>query len=525
MRLVRALPVLLLLAAPLHLAPAQGPSCSVDFSKPKEVGQAAEAVDQARALGGNPALAQRSLKEAMRALQDPKKVAGNPVAVSLLRAQVYLLWLQQPGVGETVTNEQLNAAGDRSAIVNLIASFDAELRSVETGRPECRDEIASLRNSKAWVDRIQKAFGALEAGQADSAAYWVSRSVQLNPRSPWTMRAQAELADRQGRPLELIALLQGAISEAATDTSLAAMAQDMRVRLAVAADEQSGAQQGAMRDSLRALAVATFTRLLADNPTGNLGNFAFNRASQLLQLAQDSVGVRSILARLVATPGTYGEDVLLQAANVARIAQRRADAIALYEGVRGRNPYNRDAAYILALFYYEAKDPAAMAPLVERSLEIDPINAEIAQLRSLLLGLQADAEKDAAKKKELRAKQSAATESALRMETTQRVAITQMEQKSTGLTMTGTLENLSDAPRSYVLGIDFIDATGGTLDSASVQIPTVAPTQQGTFSVTSTKAGVIGYRFRPMPLPPAMAVPKEAPKATPSAPAPRKRPG
>lgn len=134
-RVLPALVPLLLAVAPLG---AQQAACPVDLNQPAVLTQAYLGINRARQADS--AAAPKALRDAMRPLQDPKKWAANPVGAGFLKAQLYVLWMLQPGTGETMTNEALGAGGVKTATVDLVLTTDSLLKAVEALGPGCAEE-------------------------------------------------------------------------------------------------------------------------------------------------------------------------------------------------------------------------------------------------------------------------------------------------------------------------------------------------------------------------------------------------
>lgn len=500
MRPIRVLPVLALLASAVAPLGAQA-ACPVDLTKPREVSQAADGVQQAQAFMTNPTLAQRSLREAMRALQDPRKWASNPAGAGLLKAQIYVLWMNLPGTGETMTNEQLNAGGVKTAIVDLPLAADSLLRAVEALDPACGETTLPWRYTKAWNDRINKAYQALGADQTDSADYWLTRASALYGASAFVHNARAQIANKRGDMPAMLASLRLAIAEAAKDTSLAETLKQLRFQLATTARDHAMAGGAADKAALNREALDLFTLLLAQHPGTTDGAYAFSAASDMVQLTQDTVAVRTLLAPLVAAPAQYLDLTLLMAADLARANSRSADAIALYEGALAKNAYIRDANYFLAYLYYEAKDAAKMLPLTDRLIAMDPSNGDNYLMRAYAFQLMAQTERDPRKKQELIKQQDAMAARETQLSTLHKVSVNRFERREAGALLGGVIENLSRAPKAYSLTVEFLDASGTVLETLTAEVATVAAGQRGTFELTATKAGVVGYRYQPLPVP------------------------
>lgn len=493
MRLLRAVPALLL---PLALAsrPAHAQEeCAVDVYQPNQLAQAGLLIGRA-ASAGTPADASKALRDAMKFLQDEKKLASNPVGAGFLRAQIYILWLHQDGATDVMTHEALNAGGVKTATVDLVAASDELLKAVEAVGPGCAAQTAQWRQAKPWTDRLNKAYQFLGADAVDSAEYYLKRSALLHANSAFTHNAFAQIADKRGDKDGLLSHLKTAIELAAADTSLNETRRQMMFQYAANAQNHALGAGAAQKDKLLGEAVDTYLALLKEQPEGREAAYAFSAVAEIVGLTQDSVRGREILAPMVADPSTYDDLTLLLAADLARMISRNADAMAMYEGALKKNPNVRDANYFLAFMYYEKKDAAKMLPLADKLVELDPSNPDNHVLRGEALRLAALAEKDPAKKAALVKESEAAT----KLETTMphKLLVTQFERRQEGALLAGTIENRGKTPKSWTFTMDFLDTAGNVVESVTASVESVAAGASGTFKMEPTKPGIVAYKYK-----------------------------
>ncbi len=497
MRLLRALPALLIpLAVASRSAGAQAAECSVDTYQPSVLAQAGLTIQRA-ASAPTPADASKALRDAMKFLQDEKKIAANPLGAGFLRGQIYILWLHQDGVSDVMTNEALNAPGVKTATVDLVVAADSLFKLVEAQGPGCAEQVNQWRQSKPWTDRLNKAYQFLGANAVDSAEYYLKRSALLSAKSAFTHNAFAQIADKRGDKDGLLSHLKMAIDIAATDTALADTRRQMMFQYAANAQGHALAGGAARKDALLKEAVDTYLLLLKDQPEGKEAAYSFSAVAEIVGLTQDSVRGRAILAPMVADPSPYNDLTLLLAADMARMLQRNDDAMAMYAGALVKNPNVRDANYFLAFMYYEKKDFAKMLPLTTKIIEIDPSNPDNYLLHAEALKLAALAEKDAAKKAQL----IKDAEAAAKMESTMlhKLLVTQFERRAEGALLAGNIENRGKAPKAFSLTIDFLDAQGGVVESVTAEVAAVAAGKTGDFRMQPTKPGIVAYKYKALP--------------------------
>lgn len=493
MRFLRVLPALSALVAASPVL-AQQVDCPVDVYQPAVLAQAGLTIGRAAQMGEAPE-AQKVLRDAMKFLSDEKKLAGNPVGAGFLRAQIYVLWMHQAGVGTVLTNEQLGAKGVKTDKVDVLSATDSLLRAVEALAPSCAEQTAQWRGAKPWTDRINKAYTFLGAEAIDSAEFYTKQSAQLNPTSPFVHNAFAQIANKRGDLPTMMTHLRAAIVEAAKDTSLAETRKQMQFQLAQTAQGYAMTGGAAQKAALNKEALDIYAMLLAQSPGTTEGAYAFSAAAEIVQLSQDSAAARALLAPLVATPAAYSDLTLILAADVARAFSRTADAIAMYEGALAKNPNIRDANYFLAYMYYEAKQPEKMLPLTDRLIEIDPSNGDNFLMRAYAYQLMTAAERDPRKKAELQKKQDEYAGRENAMAAQHKLLITRFERRATGALLGGTIENFTKAPRSFALKMEFLDTAGNVVETMTTDVANVKPGERGTFEFTATKPGIVAYRY------------------------------
>ena len=493
MRLLRVLPALsaLLAASP---ALAQDAECPVNVYTPILLTQAGQAIGRAAQLGETPE-AQKALRDAMKFLQDEKKLASNPVGAGYIRAQIYVLWMHQPNVGSVVTNEQLGNKGVKTDKVDILTAADSLLKAVEAAGPACAAETAQWRGSKPWTERINKAYTFLGADAIDSAEFYAKQAAQFNPSSPFVHNILAQLANKRGDMPGMMSHLRAAIVEAAKDTSLAETQKQMQFQLAQTAQGYAMTGGADQKAELNKEALDIFKQLLEQGKAGAEGAYAFSAASDIVTLNQDSVAARELLAPMVADPSGYGDLTLLLAADVARAFSRTDDAMAMYVGALARNPNIRDANYFLAYMYYEAKQPDKMLPLTERLIAIDPSNGDNYLMRAYAYQLMTSAERDARKKAELQKQVDELATKEATLATQHKLLITRFERRTAGAALAGVIENFGKTARSFSLKMEFLDGAGNVVETVTTEVADVKPGERGTFELLPTKEGIVAYRY------------------------------
>jgi hypothetical protein len=445
-------------------------------------------------MSTNPRDVEKNLKDAMRYLQDERRLASNPIGTGFLKAQIYVLWLHQDGVGDSMTLDSLNARGNKTDRVDLIAATDSLLRQVEALAPVCAEDTREWRQSKPWIDRINKAYGFLSENQVDSATHYADRAALLFPSSPFVHNIYAQLADKRGDQATKLDRLRKAVVAARADTSLAETLRQMEFQLAMTAEQWAMTGGAAQKDALLAEAKELYTKLLRQEPGSEDAAYALSSVSQILSVAQDSAGAREFLAPIAEDPSPYHDLALLVGADLARVFSRNEDAMKLYAGALEKNPNTRDALYFLSFMYYEAKRTAAMDSLTQRLVAIDPSNPDNYLMRAYAFKLRADEEKDPARKAALIKQMN--ENSALENSMPHKLNVARFERRGErGAVLVGTIENRGKAAKSYTVKMEFLDMQGNVVETMTAEVASVAPGATGNFQMNPTKPGIAAYRY------------------------------
>ncbi|MHB1298170.1 MAG: FxLYD domain-containing protein [Gemmatimonadaceae bacterium] len=497
MRLFRVLPALLVpLALTARASQAQDVAeCTVDVYQPQQLAQAGITIARA-ASAATPADAAKSLRDAMKFLNDQKRLASNPVGAGFLKAQIYILWLHQDGAKDVMTNDQLNAAGPKTGTVDLIAASDSLLKAVEAQGPACAAQTAEWRQSKPWTDRLNKVYQLLGESQVDSADFYLKRAASLNENSAYVHNAYAQIANARGDKDGLLSHLKTAIALAEPDTSMDETRRQMMFQYAAAAQQHALGAGAANKDALLKESVDVFLRILREDPQAKEAAYAFSAVSEVVTLTQDTLRGREILQMLAKDTSPYDDLTLLLAADMARLLTRNDDAMAMYAAALQKNPNVRDANYFLAFMYYEKKDAANMLRLTTKVLELDPSNPDNYLLHAEALKLTAAAEKDPAKKAALNKQADAAA--AMESSMPHKVLVSQFERRAEGAMLKGTIENRGKTAKAYELTVDFLDMSGAVVESMTASVPSVPAGGTGMYELVPTKPGIVAYRYAPL---------------------------
>jgi len=505
---VPALAAGLALALPTGLAAQE---CAVDFTQPTQLFTANIAIQRA---AGDPAGegTPRALRDAARSLQDARRFVGNPVGYAYARAQLAIVWLHRDDTPATMTQADLNLGRDRTTPIDLIGMADSLLRVVESAMPECKDETLRWRQSKPWNDRIAAAYRLLNADELDSAQHYLTQAARLDRSSPYLFNARAQIALKRGQQETAVAELDTAITLAASDTAMADTRRQMRIQRASIIQEWGGGLEDiAARKAALSQASREFLALGHESPEHEQTAMFISVGLDIAMLVQDSVLTLDGLKPMLENPAPYADLALLIGAEVSRMTGNLPNAMALYQETLKKNPNARDANYFLAYLLIDANRGEEALPLLDRLIEIDPSNGDNYLLKSIVIRNRAtaaqtrrDATRDATQRqtllREIRALTAQADSlGAKESGMPQKVQVIGFERRPEGAKLNGTIENRTQAAKTYTVEMSFLNAAGEVLETLTATTESIAGGATGGFEIIATKPGIVAWRYKALP--------------------------
>jgi tetratricopeptide (TPR) repeat protein len=446
-----------------------------------------------RAISAQDKVNPKDLQEVLRLVD-----AGNdnPTARNYLRGEAYIIYLMQPNTPSIVPRSALGLTTNPTGTIDLFAAADSSFSVVEKAAPECVPIITQWRQQKPWLNTLNAAITALNAGQLDSAETLAKRSLLLDRRAPYAYSVLGSVAQSRKNMAAASDYWKQALAAAGTDTSYADVRTKTMYEIASAAsaraDAASGAaQRAAAREAIKPwqdyIAVANNDLLLAD---------AIDNVSHMYQEAGDSASIPTVYAPLVANPSKYGELALVHAGVVATRRGHQADAAKLFDAALAQNPYSRDAINNLAATYIQTNEFSKAFPLIDKLIVLDPSNPD----NPLLYAFAYQGMYKATKDKKL---QKTYTDSLVYFNNksenaTVKVGVNEFTRRPDQTGLAGTIENRGTTPKTYTLSVDFLDKTGNVIDTQTTTVGPVAPKASAAFRISSTKGGAYGYRYKPL---------------------------
>jgi tetratricopeptide (TPR) repeat protein len=435
-----------------------------------------------------------------RDVQDVLKLVDNgtdnPTARSYLRGEAYIIYLMQPGAQAVVPRSTLGLATNPTGTIDLYAAADSAFTVVEKASPECATVISQWRQQKPWLNALNGAISALNAGQLDSAETLAKRSLLLDRHAPYAYSVLGSIA-RQRKDLNAANdYWKQTIAAAGTDTSYADVRNKTMYEMASAASDRADAASGAAKRAAAKDAEKAWQDYIATADNDLLLSDALDNAARAYTTAGDSATIPTLYASMLANPSKYGELSLVHAGVVATRNGRQPDAAKLFEAALQANPYSRDAINNLAATYIQNNQYTKAFPLIDKLVAMDPSNPD----NPLLYAFAYQGLYKGTKDKKL---QKIYTDSLVYFNNKSenapaKLLVSEFTRRANATILAGTIENRSAAAKTYNLSVELLDKTGNVVGTETTTVGPVAPKSVGTFKITSTAGGVYGYRYKPI---------------------------
>jgi tetratricopeptide (TPR) repeat protein len=260
-------------------------------------------------------------------------------------------------------------------------------------------------------------------------------------------------------------------------------------------------------------AAKAFQSYVDTYPQGENVAEARTAMARALQAAGDTATATQVFAEMIASPASYTDLQLFEAGTNAFNANRREDAAKLFEAGLAKNPFYRDALYNLANTYMALKNADQMRAAAERLVAVDPnypdnwrLLAAAVQMQGKAIEEQAKAaQKDPKKSTQAAAlrKQLAAVNDTILLhfnrydKATTRVQVNSFRHDGPQHTLSGSIENLGDQPKSYDLKVEFLDAKGNVVATQTTKVE-AAPKAKADFRVEANAEGIVAWRYAPL---------------------------
>jgi tetratricopeptide (TPR) repeat protein len=477
-------------------AAAGASSCSVKTDKPDEVKSALNAITVAQ-LGGRPENQQKRLKIAVAALtQNPSKYKDNQAGHDYVLGQALVRWAQQFPESTTVNKGTMGYTDGKDQSIDPLATADTLFSSVEKSNPDCAADVASLR-MEAMRPLAIRASALLNADSVAQAEAVINRLKMIDNKSPLSLYFQAMVAQNKKDVTSAADLFsRGAAAmpaAAGPDSNLkAALELGAAQMTRLSAQSMTGDQKKA--GMLKAADL--YRKFLADFPKSANAPDAQAGLAASLSASGDPQSVGKLWDDMLATPANYTAAQLYDAGTQAFTANQFGPAVKLMDAAQVKNGWLRPGLYNSANVYWKAGDFDRMLATAKKLTQIDPNNPDEYQLLALAYQGKAKATKDPKLVRAYNDSLNAAFAASEKVKV--KVTFDAFAMGSAKPTLSGTLENLSDAPQKGTLKVTFLNEAGAPVTTGTTDF-TLAPKEKKPFSVTGQGAGIVAYKYDPIP--------------------------
>jgi Flp pilus assembly protein TadD len=434
----------------------------------------------------------KALKQAIGALTPNEGRIKNEVGQAYMLGEALALWAAQPGAPLSGPRRTFGFREKPDEPIDVLAFTDSLFTRVQKDKPDCATYLGQLRQ-QPYVPLVNAAIQALNAGKIDSAEALAKQSLEIYRKSPYAYNVLAGVAVRRNDYTAAAKNYQTVLDLSATDTSLARLKSAAFYNLAVVTQSEAEAAKGSDKKALQDSSLVLWRAYAAANPADANGKAGLAHA---LQVGGDTLSAAALTSDMAANPTKYTDVQVFQAAISAAHDNRQAEALRLFKAGLTINPYFRDALAYVGGAYGTAGQADSLFPVARRLLEVDPSNPDTYQLIAYAFQMRLHADKDPTAKK--------ADQDTLLYYFTKfknapvKVTVTKFSHDGDKLTLGGTVQNLTDTPKTWPIKFEFLDKTGKVIATQDVPPLTVDPKGSKDFTVTVQQAGIAAFKYEPL---------------------------
>jgi tetratricopeptide (TPR) repeat protein len=475
---------------------AQGATCSVVTNKPDELKSAMNALTISQ-LGGKPEDQQKKLKVAVTSLTtNPSKFKDNQAGHDYVLGQSLLRWAAQFPESTTVNKGNLGYVDGKDQQVDLFAAADTLLTSVGKSNPDCAGEIASYRMEAMRPLAIHLSTLINTDSIAMEEAV-LKRLTAIDSKSALSLYFQGMVAQRKKDPATAADFFsRGAAmmpAEVGADSNLkAALELGAAQMTRVAASGKTGDEKKA--GMLKAADL--YKKFLADFPKSSSAPDAQAGLAAAVSASGDTQSVSALWGQMLANPSGYTDAQLYDAGTQAFTMNQPAAATKLMDAAQKANPWLRPGLYNAANVYWKAGDFDRMLAASKKLTSIDPNNPDEYQLLALAYQGKSKATKDPKIVKAYNDSLNVAFAASEKVKA--KVTFESFAVGSGKPALKGSIENIGTTPQKGTLKLQFVNISGAPVTTQSVDY-SLAPKEKMPFSLTGEGAGIVGYKYDPIP--------------------------
>ena len=499
-----------LLAAASLPALAQGAACSIDYSKPGQVKDAAKAVETAEVIGKPEDKRKAFVRSVTLLTKEPEKVRANQLGVNMVLGRTLINLATLPDMPRTVRRGDIGFTMDPDGTIDMLVVADSLLDVVEAQMPACKEDSEGWRRAP-YSTLVNDAVNAYNAQQVDSAEALVRRSLMIYDNYPVAYFGYNILGNIQQSKDDMpgaIASFKKVAELMKGDTAVLADRKTTVILVSQLMIDQAEKVEGDAKTAAMNEVVAYLQEYLKEFP----GDMKAQSAIATAQLKSgDVAAARRLFDEMLANPDKYTDLNLLEAGVGAARAQQNVMAAQLFEAGLKKNPYSRDGLFNLATVYTDSSVNKIneMPDVLKRLNAVDPENPDNAQLGALYWQARARSLRAPAEGKDLPDPAAVAFKMANdsllfyyeKMQNAKvKVTFSLFSHDEGRHILAGSVENRGEEEKSYTLKFEFLDVAGTVVETRDVAVEGVRGKGSKSFRVEITdKPGVAAFRYSPFP--------------------------
>jgi tetratricopeptide (TPR) repeat protein len=418
---------------------------------------------------------QKALKNGLEDKDPAKRAAALDQAVKILTTEVTTGQQGASGAAWYYLGRSYLAQGD-------VVGADSALAKAEKFQPDCEIDISTYRQN-AWAVLANAGIEKLRAGDSDSALVLFGQANTLFQDLPHVYENVGVIYANQGQHDSAAAYFGKAAAVAEADTALTENRNSATLNYAMTLQRLEKHPE----------AIIALTKYLGWNPGDTDArkslSWSYRQSGQVAK-------ADSIDNAMVSEFATMNYDSLsagdLMAVGVSMFnAQKFKEAADVFEKLKAKNPWSRDAVYNLANAYLALKDWPKLIEAGKQLQQIEPMNEDSYRLTGQAY-------------RELKQQDSLLREAESLVGLPIAVEVTTFAMGSTAsrVEATATGRKATDAagkdlkPVPVTLTFEFLDDSGKVLGTQEVNVPALEPGATHAIKVEGRAPGITAWRYK-----------------------------
>jgi tetratricopeptide (TPR) repeat protein len=486
------------LSAPLQAQPGGiGPSCGVDTNSPKELLVASLAFQRA-ATNPDPIAKLAALKNTMKELTNRQERwrSRNPLGYEMLLAQTLSSFVGLDDMELVTTRGAIGAIDAPTEPIDLVSATDKAFKAVVEGDPACAADVRALRQSEGWLAMTRKALD-LSSSDPAQAAMYAQHSLTLLPvDNPYPYQVLGIVAQRNNDVPAAVEAWGKAVEAAGTDSSYADIRQSSLFYMGLYQLQYSRELEGDAQKRTLDASVDAMKQYLADYSSAPDAATVMQGLAEAYTTLNQTDQIPGIYAPMLASPDAFTDYALTMGGVLASQADQNDDAVVFFEAALKKNPNQRDALRNLAASYYARKEFAKMFPPLETLVTVDPNSVDAWTMFAFAYqGRAQEATAPADKKKYT---DSLLVFSGRADSLPIKLSVDEFQRNAESVVFSVALEGNSDTPKANTLSVEFLDANGAVVASASESVEPIAKGDRKSVRLEAQGTGIVAYRYKPL---------------------------